>query len=154
MNPFITADVQKELDEIAKDNKKTAAQVEALQKATEGQKANAVKQAGLQYEAIQTAAATKNLLDNELAEAYRKGGVVTIKVSAQAADSEKPVEMEINLSNLVVGNNQNLATHRDRLRVDMVSYAAQQVQLAMQHLREQDPVSLDTYLEEKKKQAG
>lgn len=154
MNPFVTAADQAALKEVAKATEQTAEELAALQKATEGQKELKVKEAGIQYEAIQKAAETKRALDAMLAEAFRKGGPVTVSVTAQASDADAPVEMRINLSNLAVGNNEPLMTHREHIRVQTVSFVNQQVQLAMQQLREKDPVSLDQYLAERKLREG
>lgn len=154
MNPFVSAQDQQDLEAVAKASAQTAAELEALKKATEGQKELAVKQAGIEYEAIQKAATTKNELDKMLAEAFQQGGLVTLKISAQASSADAPVEMEVNLSNLAVGNYDPLVTHREHIRVQVVSFINQQVQLAHQQLREKDPVSLEVYLQEKKRMAG
>lgn len=154
MNPFLTAADTKELDKVAKKTEKTAEEVAALQAATEGQKELKIKEAGIKYEAIQFASEKKRELEAEMANAFKNGGVVTIRITAQEKTSDEPVEMEINLSNLAVGNNAPLVTHRENIRVQTISFVNQQIQLANQELREADPVSLEAYQVQRKKAAS
>ena len=150
MNPFLSSTDNQQLEQVARKTERTAEEVAALQKATEGQRELKIKEAGIRYEAIQRAANSKRQLDAELANAFKDGGAVTIQISAQHKDSENPVTMEVNLSNMVVGNNAPLVTHRENIRVQLISFINQQVQLAGQQLREADPVSLEGYLAARK----